>query len=68
VVDRFAPEFAPIWSQAFEIEKNGIYDSIEAGRVYGRANPVHRKAACASSSSGGPTARIPRLSGRTTKP
>jgi SAM-dependent methyltransferase len=44
VVDHFAPEFAPTWSQAFEIEKNLVYQSIDAGRVYDHANPVHRPA------------------------
>ena len=42
VVDRFGPEFAPAWSQAFEIEKSLVYQSIEAGRFYNRSNPVRR--------------------------
>lgn len=44
VVDRFGPEFVPVWSQAFEIEKSQVYQSIEAGRIYDRADPTPRPA------------------------
>jgi ubiquinone/menaquinone biosynthesis C-methylase UbiE len=44
IVDCFAPEFAPTWSQAFEIEHSQVYQSIDAGRIYDRSNPEKRPA------------------------
>jgi ubiquinone/menaquinone biosynthesis C-methylase UbiE len=44
VADLFAPEFSVAWSQAFEIERSQVYQSIEAGRLYDRADPTRRPA------------------------
>jgi 2-polyprenyl-3-methyl-5-hydroxy-6-metoxy-1,4-benzoquinol methylase len=44
VVDKLAPEFKLAWSTAFEIEASLVYQSIDAGRVYDRADPTPRPA------------------------
>ncbi|MEZ5830029.1 MAG: class I SAM-dependent methyltransferase [Dongiaceae bacterium] len=44
VIERFAPEFTPTWDQAFEIEGSKVYQSIEAGVIYDRSNPMPRPA------------------------
>ncbi|HET6161168.1 MAG TPA: class I SAM-dependent methyltransferase [Dongiaceae bacterium] len=43
-VDRFTPAFVPVWSQAYEIERSQVYQSIDAGIIYDRSNPVRRPA------------------------
>jgi ubiquinone/menaquinone biosynthesis C-methylase UbiE len=44
IIDRFAPEFAAVWSQAFEIDNSQVYQSIDAGKIYDRVDPEPRPA------------------------
>ncbi|MGH7123536.1 MAG: class I SAM-dependent methyltransferase [Stellaceae bacterium] len=44
VLARFAPEFARIWSKAFEIEDALVYQAIDRGREYDLGDPTRRSA------------------------